>query len=116
MMVSATIVASTAGAPTVSMEAPAMSTRRTQERSTRPRRTLSPSMLSLPMFPATNWRDITSYTRLGLAAFLLSCPELSIGDVAKEVGYAHPTALTNAFADASLPAPSTLRELLDPGN
>jgi len=68
------------------------------------------------LFPATNWRDITSYTRLGLAAFLLSCPELSIADVAKEVGYAHPTALTNAFAHAGLPAPSTLRELLDPGN
>lgn len=64
------------------------------------------------LFPAAHWRDITSYTRLGLAALLLSCPELSIAEVAKEVGYAHSTALTNAFAHAGLPPPSTIRDLL----
>lgn len=64
------------------------------------------------LFPAASWRDLTSYTRLAFAAFLLSSNKMSVGEIAEAVGYAHPAAMTNAFRAAGLPTPSALRKLL----
>lgn len=69
-------------------------------------------LLTSYLFPAPSWRDITTYTRLGLATFLLSCEALPVASVAKEVGYGHTAALTNAFARAGLPPPSAIRARL----
>lgn len=61
---------------------------------------------------AGNWRDMRNRWRVQIAAVLLSVPELTVGDVAAEVGYATGTALARAFANAGLPPPTELRAAL----
>jgi AraC-like DNA-binding protein len=60
---------------------------------------------------AGNWRDMRNRWRIQIAAVLLSVPELTLGDVAAEVGYASASALARAFANAGLPPPSEIRTL-----
>jgi transcriptional regulator GlxA family with amidase domain len=58
---------------------------------------------------AGNWRDTRNRWRLQTAALLLSCPQVPITDVAKEVGYASVHALARAFATVGFPTPGALR-------
>lgn len=82
--------------------------------------TLSPRQLQrvLEKFSATyginggNWRDMRNRWRLQLAAVLLAFPELSVADIAKDVGYATATALARAFSAVGYPPPLELRALL----
>lgn len=71
---------------------------------------------------ATSWRDMRNRNRLQIAMGLASIPNISVATIASEVGYASPTALARAFADAGLPSPREFRERLaalndrDPSN
>jgi len=61
---------------------------------------------------AGNWRDMRNRWRIQIGAVLLSVPELTLSEIAAEVGYASPAALARAFAHAGLPPPSELRAAL----
>ncbi|MBS2012744.1 MAG: helix-turn-helix domain-containing protein [Deltaproteobacteria bacterium] len=82
--------------------------------------TLSPRQLQrvLEKFSATyginagNWRDMRNRWRLQIAAVLLTHPDLSVADIAKDVGYATATALARAFAAVGYPPPLELRAAL----
>lgn len=58
---------------------------------------------------AASWRDMRNRYRVQLAMFLLSIPSLPVAVVAGEVGYASPTALARALANAGMPSPRVLR-------
>lgn len=60
----------------------------------------------------TNWRDMRNRYRVQIAIALASVPQLSVAQIADEVGYSSPTALARAFADLGLPSPSVLRDQL----
>ena len=57
----------------------------------------------------TGWRSGLIQLRLGLASLLLSVPELTIKEVAAEVGYRNAEALTNAYQHAGLPSPTDIK-------
>lgn len=57
----------------------------------------------------TRWRSGLLQLRLGLAALLLSVPELTVKQVADEVGYRNAEALANALHAAGLPAASVIK-------
>jgi AraC-like DNA-binding protein len=61
---------------------------------------------------AQSWRDARNRWRVQNAALLLSRFELTVADVAREVGYASPNALARAFAKAGFPPPAVLRRRL----
>lgn len=85
--------------------------------------TLSPRQLQrvLKEFSATygvnagNWRDMRNRWRLQIAVVLLSVPDLSVADIAKDVGYATATALARAFAAVGYPSPLEVRATLARG-
>jgi AraC-like DNA-binding protein len=56
------------------------------------------------------WRTTTLHLRLKLAVILLSADGASVGAVASAVGYGSSDAMSRAFRDAGLRAPSVLRE------
>lgn len=58
---------------------------------------------------AGRWRDVRSRWRLRLAIALLSVPELSVGEVADEVGLSSGTCLARFFAQWAVPSPSVVR-------
>ncbi len=58
---------------------------------------------------ARGWRDVRNRWRLRLALALLSLPELTIGEVADEVGLSSSTCLARFFAQWSVPSPSVVR-------
>lgn len=59
-----------------------------------------------------NWRRRSQTWRLVVGAGLMSRPEARLEDVAKLLGYASPGAFRNAFVNAGLPSPGSLREVL----
>lgn len=61
---------------------------------------------------AAGWRDMRNRCRVQLAAFMLSLPHLSVGRIARDVGYSSVNALARAFADHGLPAPARFRRLV----
>lgn len=58
------------------------------------------------------FRTTLRVLRLRRATLLLSCAELSVGEVAKVVGYTSVDAMSRAFRDAGLPRPEMVREAL----
>jgi AraC-like DNA-binding protein len=56
------------------------------------------------------FRDMIRVLRLRAAVLLLSAPEASPGEVARQVGYGSLDAMGRAFRDAHLPAPSLVQE------
>jgi AraC-like DNA-binding protein len=60
----------------------------------------------------TGWRELRNRWRVQLAAVLCGRTELTVQDIAQEVGFASAQALTRALTKAGLPAPGRLRELL----
>jgi AraC-like DNA-binding protein len=59
-----------------------------------------------------NWRDTRNRWRIQIAAVLLSLPELSVGSIAREVGYGTSASLARAFDGAGLLPPNKVRERL----
>jgi AraC-like DNA-binding protein len=59
------------------------------------------------------WRTLTRHWRLKAAVLFLSCPDLTVSEVARLVGYSNIQALTNALAAEGLPQPSKYRELFE---
>lgn len=66
-------------------------------------------------FNAGTWRDARNRRRLLVATALLSRPGRAIEDVARAVGYGSAIALCHAFANASLPSPASIAELVREG-
>lgn len=64
------------------------------------------------LLPQGGWRDATIDLRFKLAILLLSCPALTINDVARAVGYGQSEALSAAFQRAGLPSPRDVRAML----
>ena len=61
---------------------------------------------------AQSWRDARNRWRVENATLLLSRPELTVLQVAREVGYASPNALARALGQAGFPPPALLRKWL----
>ncbi|MBK7861488.1 MAG: helix-turn-helix domain-containing protein [Archangiaceae bacterium] len=61
---------------------------------------------------ARSWRDVRNRCRVQLAALMLSLPERSVAQIAADVGYASPNAMTRAFAEVKLPAPARFRAMV----
>jgi AraC-like DNA-binding protein len=61
------------------------------------------------LLPPGGWRDTTVNLRLTMAVLFLSCPAISIADVAKALGYGHAEAMANAFQRAGLRSPTDAR-------
>ncbi len=61
---------------------------------------------------AGNWRDTRNRWRLQIAVALLSVPELTVQEVAVQVGYADAPALARAFSNAGFPSPTVVRRQL----
>ncbi len=61
---------------------------------------------------ASSWRDVRNRCRVQLAAIMLSLPDRSISEIAREVGYGSPNALGRAFSKVGLPSPAEFRESL----
>jgi len=61
---------------------------------------------------AGNWRDTRNRWRVQVAAVLLSRLELTIAEIAADVGYGSPNGLARAFAKAGLPSPAAVRQAL----
>lgn len=59
---------------------------------------------------ARGWRDVRNRWRVQNAALLLSRRSLTVAEVAREVGYASPNALSRAFSLAGFPPPAILRQ------
>jgi AraC-like DNA-binding protein len=57
----------------------------------------------------TGWRAATKRMRLKLAVLFLSADEVSVSEVARTVGYGSSDAMSRAFRDAGLPAPSEVQ-------
>lgn len=57
-----------------------------------------------------SWRALTVHLRLRLAVVFLSAEGTSISEVASAVGYGSTEAMSRAFRDAGLPAPSVVRD------
>jgi AraC-like DNA-binding protein len=55
------------------------------------------------------WRETTRRYRLKLAVIALSCPDATIAEVARAVGYGSVEAMARAFRDAGLPPASVVR-------
>jgi AraC-like DNA-binding protein len=67
----------------------------------------------------TGWRAVTKRLRLKLAVLFLSADDVSIGEIARTVGYGSSDAMARAFRDAGLPSPSdvqaSVRQPASPG-
>jgi AraC-like DNA-binding protein len=61
---------------------------------------------------AGNWRDTRNRWRLQIAVALLSVKELTVQEIAVQVGYADAPALARGFANAGFPPPSEIRRQL----
>lgn len=61
------------------------------------------------LLPPGGWRDTTVNLRLTMAMLFLSCPAISISDVARALGYGHVEAMANAFQHAGLLSPTDAR-------
>ena len=59
---------------------------------------------------ARSWRDVRNRWRVQNAALLLSRRELTVADVAREVGYTSPNALARAFSKSGFPSPAVIRD------
>jgi AraC-like DNA-binding protein len=57
----------------------------------------------------TRWRASTLHVRLKLAVILLSADDVSVGDVARAVGYGSADAMARSFRDAGMPPPATVQ-------
>jgi AraC-like DNA-binding protein len=66
-------------------------------------------------FNAGTWRDARNRRRLLVSAALFSQPRATLGDVARAVGYRSETALCRAFANAGLPSPGSIAEIVARG-
>ncbi|MEO8876422.1 MAG: hypothetical protein ABI461_12605 [Polyangiaceae bacterium] len=66
------------------------------------------------LLPPGGWRDTTVNLRLTMAMLFLSCPMISIADVARAMGYGHSEAMANAFQRAGLLSPSDARSAVKP--
>lgn len=58
---------------------------------------------------AGGWRDVRNRWRLRLAIALLSLPQLSVREVADEVGLSSSTCLARFFAQCAVPSPKVVR-------
>jgi AraC-like DNA-binding protein len=61
---------------------------------------------------SAGWRTITRRFRLALAVLMLSAESSTVTNVAKQVGYSAPEAMTTAFRAAGLPSPRELQRRL----
>lgn len=59
---------------------------------------------------ARSWRDAKNRWRVQNAVLLLSRSQLTVADVAREVGYASPNALARAFSKVGFPPPAAIRQ------
>jgi len=64
-------------------------------------------------FNAAGWRDTRNRRRLMVAAVLLTAPTATTERVTTAVGYAAPTALCHAFAQAGLPSPGSIARAVE---
>ncbi|MFO0664754.1 MAG: hypothetical protein U0174_12435 [Polyangiaceae bacterium] len=65
------------------------------------------------LLPSAGWREMSTNLRLMIAILFLSCPSLSIAQVADAVGYGHAQAMANAFKRAGVPAPRDIQAYRD---
>jgi AraC-like DNA-binding protein len=63
-------------------------------------------------YESERWRTASLRLRLRAAAFMLSAPNVSVGDVAEEVGYGSVQALNRALRDARFPCATDVRAAL----
>lgn len=63
-------------------------------------------------FVLRGWRDTLNWWRLVAATLFLGAPSLSVGDVARAVGFASTTTMARAFRSAGLPQPTSVRARL----
>jgi AraC-like DNA-binding protein len=61
-------------------------------------------------FVGEGWRPATRYLRLKFAAILLSAEGVSVAEVARVVGYRSSDAMSRAFRDAKMMAPTQIQE------
>lgn len=66
------------------------------------------------MLPSAGWRDMSTNLRLMIAILFLSCPDVSVADVAGAVGYGHAQAMANAFKRAGVPTPREVQAFAAP--
>ncbi len=66
-------------------------------------------------FNAGTWRDARNRRRLLVGAALFSQPRATLIEVARAVGYRSETALCRAFANAGLPSPGSIAEIVSGG-
>lgn len=64
---------------------------------------------------AAGWRAMTRRFRLALAVLMLSAETSTVTNVAKQVGYARPEAMTTAFRAEGLPSPREVQRRLREG-
>jgi transcriptional regulator GlxA family with amidase domain len=64
--------------------------------------------------PGKTFREVLKVLRLRRATLLLSCDEVTVKSVAKDVGYGSVDAMARGFRDAGLPSPHEVRALLVP--
>lgn len=74
--------------------------------------TLSKLQQGYGLRPSGGWRSLHTAWRLHMAVALMSAPAVRTEDAAAWLGYGSPVALCNAFANAGLPSPGSIREEL----
>lgn len=75
-------------------------------------KTLSDLQQSFGLQTVGGWRPLHTAWRLHMALALMSAPKVRTEDAAALLGYGSPVALCNAFANAGLPSPGSIREEL----
>jgi AraC-like DNA-binding protein len=63
-------------------------------------------------FVLRGWRDTLNWWRLVAATLFLGAPELSVGEIARAVGFASTTTMARAFRNAGLSQPTAVRTRL----
>jgi AraC-like DNA-binding protein len=63
-------------------------------------------------FNSVGWRDTRNRRRLMMGATFMTAPRATVAQVAKIVGYRSPTAFARALADAGLPPPRAIPEVV----
>ncbi len=63
-------------------------------------------------FNSVGWRDTRNRRRLMMGATFMTAPSATVAQVAKIVGYRSPTAFARALADAGLPPPRAIPDVV----
>lgn len=62
--------------------------------------------------PTRGWRELQRWWRLPIGAYLMAMPGNRTEDVAEALGYGTPAAFCQAFANAGLPSPGSVRGIM----